>query len=107
MLGQKPAWHLGFSIDSVSRFVVGGNPPFWRDQRLRAEMVHAAVRGEDGTCFVPRHARLPFMTMPEAAEATLALASAPRSCLKQNVYAVGGFAPTAAEPRRSSPRAVP
>ena len=37
------------------------------------------------------------MTMPEAAEATLALASAPRSCLKQNVYAVGGFAPTAAE----------
>ena len=61
------------------------------------EMVHAAVRGEKGTCFVPRHARLPFMTMPEAAEATLALASAPRSCLKQNVYAVGGFAPTAAE----------
>ena len=37
------------------------------------------------------------MTMPEAAEATLALASAPRSCLQQNVYAVGGFAPTVAE----------
>ena len=27
----------------------------------------------------------------------MALASAPRSCLRQNVYAVGGFAPSASE----------
>ena len=35
------------------------------------EMVHAAVRGEKASCFVPPHAQL-LMTMPEAAEATLA-----------------------------------
>ena len=97
MLGQKPGGTLDFRSIRYPGLLSAETLPSGGTSDYAPEMVHAAVRGEDGTCFVPRHARLPFMIMPEAAEATLALASAPRSCLKQNVYAVGGFAPTAAE----------
>ena len=82
MLGQEHGG-AGFSIDSVSRFVVGRGPPSGgtSDYAPRWCMPQSEVRTEPA---VPRHARLPFVTMPEAAEATLAFVC-PKVLLKANV----------------------
>jgi threonine 3-dehydrogenase len=97
MLGQETGATFDFRTIRYPGLLSAETLPTGGTSDYAPEMVHAAVRGEKASCFVPPHAQLPFMTMPEAAEATLALASAPRSCLQQNVYAVGGFAPTVAE----------
>ncbi len=59
------------------------------------EMLHAAAQGEPYACFVREDARIPFMTMPDAIEATLTLAHAPRESLRHCVYNLGAFAPRA------------
>ena len=61
------------------------------------EMLHAAAQGKPYACFVREDARIPFMTMPDAIAATLALANAPREQLRQCIYNLGAFAPTAGE----------
>jgi len=61
------------------------------------EMIHAAAQGEAYACFVRADARLPFMTMSEAVEATLALARADRHALSQCVYNIGAFSATAGQ----------
>jgi threonine 3-dehydrogenase len=61
------------------------------------EMLHAAARGELYTCFVREDTRIPFMTMPEAIDATLQLAAASRSELTQIVYNIASFSPSAGE----------
>ena len=58
-------------------------------------MLHAAAKGEEAVCFVPEEARLPFMLMADAIDATLALARAER--VGQRVYNVASFAPSAGE----------
>ena len=61
------------------------------------EMIHAAARGEPYSCFVAEETRLPFMTMPDAIEALLLLAEAPRGRLGRSVYNIKGFSCTAGE----------
>jgi threonine 3-dehydrogenase len=61
------------------------------------EMIHAAAKGEPYACFVRADAQIPFMTMPDAIEALLALAAADRTSLTRHVYNLGAFAPTAGE----------
>jgi len=61
------------------------------------EMIHAAARGEAYSCFVREDTRIPFMTMPEAINATLQLASVPRKELTQIVYNIASFSPSAGE----------
>ena len=61
------------------------------------EMLHAAARGEAYKCFVREDSRIPFMTMPEAINATLQLAAAPRKSLTQIVYNIASFSPSAGE----------
>ena len=61
------------------------------------EMLHAAARGEAYTCFVRADSRIPFMTMPEAINATLKLAASPRNELTQIVYNIASFSPSAGE----------
>lgn len=58
-------------------------------------MLHAAAKGEQAVCFVEEDARLPFMLMADAIEATLALARA--QALTRRVYNVASFAPTAGQ----------
>lgn len=58
-------------------------------------MLHAAAKGDEAVCFVPEHARLPFMLMADAIDATLALARA--DGLSRRIYNVASFAPTAGE----------
>lgn len=61
------------------------------------EMIHAAARGEGYSCFVRSDARIPFMTMPEAIDATRQLMAAAKDSLTRTVYNVQSFAPSAEE----------
>lgn len=61
------------------------------------EMIHSAARGEPYTCFVRRDTRIPFMTMPDAIDALLQLASVPRDQLTKTAYNVAAFSHTAGE----------
>ena len=61
------------------------------------EMIHAAARGSEYACFVRPDTRIPFMAMPDAIEALLRLAGAPRARLTRTAYNVSAFSPTARE----------
>ncbi len=62
-----------------------------------AEMIHAAAEGRPYTCFVRPETRIPFMTMPDAIDALLKLASADKASLSRTVYNVRAFSPSAQE----------
>ena len=61
------------------------------------EMVHAAARGDAYACFVRPDTRIPFMVMPDAVEALVQLAKADNSNLRQSVYNITAFNPSAEE----------
>jgi nucleoside-diphosphate-sugar epimerase len=63
------------------------------------EMIHAAARGEPYACFVRPDTRIPFMAMPDAVDALMTLASAPRGRLTRTAYNVAAFNPSAGEVR--------
>lgn len=64
------------------------------------EMLHAAAQGEPYDCFVRPDTRIPFMAMPDAVEALLQLAAAPRERLTRTTYNIGAFNPSADEVRQ-------
>jgi nucleoside-diphosphate-sugar epimerase len=59
------------------------------------EMIHHAARGEPYACFVRPDTRIPFMAMPDAVEAMLQLAAAPRGRLTRTAYNLSAFSPSA------------
>jgi nucleoside-diphosphate-sugar epimerase len=59
------------------------------------EMIHAAAQGRPYACFVRPDTQIPFMAMPDAIEALLALRRAPASSVTRTVYNVTGFSATA------------
>lgn len=61
------------------------------------EMLHAAARDEPYACFVREDTVLPFMAMPDAVNALLALAGASRERLRRSVYNVTSFSLSAAQ----------
>src|SRR5688500_6585162 len=61
------------------------------------EMIHAAAKGERYDCFVRPDTRIPFMAMPDAIDALLRLAVAPRDALTRTAYNLSAFSPTAQE----------
>ncbi len=63
------------------------------------EMIHAAARGESYACFVEPETVIPFMAMPDASKALMALAAAPRDRLSQTTYNVRAFSESAARIR--------
>ena len=71
------------------------------------EMIHAAAQGEPYACFVRPDTRIPFMAMPDAIEALLSLAAAPRERLTRTSYNIGAFNPSAAEIQQVVERAFP
>lgn len=64
------------------------------------EMLHAAAQGKPYACFVPERARIPFMAMPDGIKALIQLAAAKPEALKQRVYNIGAFSPSAGEIRQ-------
>jgi threonine 3-dehydrogenase len=71
------------------------------------QMIHAAVQGEPYACFVREDTRIPFMVMPDAIAALLALTEAPAERLTSSVYNVRAFNPSAGELASLVRRAVP
>lgn len=71
------------------------------------EMVHAAAAGAPYRCFVRPDTRIPFMAMPDAVTALVALAAAGRPALTRIAYNVRAFAATADEMRAEVLRAFP
>jgi nucleoside-diphosphate-sugar epimerase len=63
------------------------------------EMIHAAARGEPYACFVRPDTTIPFMAMPDAADALRALALTPRARLSRTTYNLTAFSRSAAEIR--------
>lgn len=61
------------------------------------EMVHSAARRKPYACFVRPDTRIPFMTMPDAVDALLALGAAERGRLTRTAYNLRAFSPTAAD----------
>ncbi len=55
------------------------------------EMIHHAAQGLPYRCFVRPDTRIPFMVMPDAIKALVALAATPREQLSTNVYNVSSF----------------
>jgi nucleoside-diphosphate-sugar epimerase len=71
------------------------------------EMIHAASEGRAYACFVREDTRIPFMAMPDAIDALLALMDAPAEALSTLVYNVSAFSPAAAELAALVRRAFP
>jgi threonine 3-dehydrogenase len=71
------------------------------------EMIHAAAQGQPYACFVRPDARIPFMAMPDAIDAMLKLAEAPKAQLTRTVYNIGAFSPSAEEIRSEVLAAFP
>lgn len=63
------------------------------------EMLHAAAQGQSYSCFVREDVRIPFMAMPDAIHALLKLENAPKQNLKNTVYNITSFSPSAGEIR--------
>src|SRR4029078_11018894 len=61
------------------------------------EVMHAAGQGRPYACFVREDTRIPFMAMPDAISALLALLEAPAATLTRSVYNVTAFKPSAGE----------
>lgn len=62
-----------------------------------SEMLHASARGEPYACFVRPDTRMPFMVMPDAIDALLRVAAAPRDRLTRPVYNIAAFSPDAGQ----------
>ena len=71
------------------------------------DMIHAAARGEPYECFVRADTTIPFMTMPDAVDALLALAAAPQERLTKTAYNVAAFSQPASAIREVVLRAFP
>jgi nucleoside-diphosphate-sugar epimerase len=71
------------------------------------EMIHAAAQGEPYVCFVRPDSRIPFMAMPDAVAALLALAAVERHRLTRTAYNVRAFNPSAEEIRALVVRGFP
>lgn len=71
------------------------------------EMIHAAAQGKPYACFVRPDTQIPFMAMPDAVDAILQLADAPRENLNHAIYNVTGFSLTAQEIRERVIQAFP
>jgi nucleoside-diphosphate-sugar epimerase len=71
------------------------------------EMLHAAAAGKPYACFVREDTRIPFLAMPDAVRALLALEAAPGGGLSRKVYNVGSFNPSAREVYERVRRAFP
>ena len=71
------------------------------------EMIHAAAQARAYACFLREETRIPFMAMPDAIRALLALMDAPAESLTSLVYNVTSFNPSAGELAELVRRAFP
>jgi nucleoside-diphosphate-sugar epimerase len=91
--------HVDFRAVRFPGLISAATEPSGGTSDYASEMIHAAARGEAYSCFVRPDTRIPFMAMPDASEALLKLAAAPRDRLRRTAYNVGAFSVSAADIR--------
>jgi nucleoside-diphosphate-sugar epimerase len=71
------------------------------------EMIHAAAKGKNYSCFVRKDTTIPFMAMADAAEVLLEIYKVKGSMLKRRVYNVSGFSASAKDIENKVKEAFP
>ena len=99
--------HVDFRAVRFPGLISATTQPSGGTSDYAPEMIHAAAKGEPYECFVRPDTRIPFMAMPDASEALIALSAAPRERLRRTAYNVGAFSVTAAEIREVAAAAFP
>jgi threonine 3-dehydrogenase len=104
---QPPSGRLDFRCLRFPGLISAQTVPSGGTSDFAPEMLHAAAAGKPYSCFVRPDTRIPFMAMPDAVQALLALEAAPRAALSRKVYNVGSFNPSAQEVSERIGRAFP
>jgi threonine 3-dehydrogenase len=99
--------HVDFRGVRFPGLMSGSTVPSGGTSDYGSEMLHAAATGEPYACFVRPDTTIPFMAMPDAVEALLALGHAARQPLTRTAYNVTAFNPSAAEIREVVLKAFP
>jgi threonine 3-dehydrogenase len=96
-LGAQPSDCVDFRCVRFPGLISAMTVPSGGTSDYAPEMIHAAARGDRYECFVRPDTRIPFMAMPDAVDALLTLARAPRPALTRTAYNLTAFNPTAQE----------
>jgi nucleoside-diphosphate-sugar epimerase len=96
-LAAQPAGCVDFRCVRFPGLISAVTVPSGGTSDYAPEMIHAAAKGEPYDCFVRPDTRIPFMAMPDAIDALLRLADAPRAALTRTAYNLSAFSPTAQE----------
>jgi nucleoside-diphosphate-sugar epimerase len=104
---DRPRGRVDFRAIRFPGLISAATVPSGGTSDYAPEMIHAAAHGRPYRCFVRPDTRIPFLAMPDAVDALLALAVAPRDALTLTAYNVRAFAPTADEFRDAVTRAAP
>jgi nucleoside-diphosphate-sugar epimerase len=94
-LAAEPLGHVDFRCVRFPGLISAVTTPSGGTSDFAPEMIHAAAKGEPYSCFVRKDTRIPFMVMPDAIDALLQLAAAPRERLTRTAYNLAAFSPTA------------
>ncbi|HUF39681.1 MAG TPA: NAD-dependent epimerase/dehydratase family protein [Anaerolineales bacterium] len=106
-LSAEPPVKIDFRCVRYPGLISAFTVPSGGTSDYASEMIHAAAQGQDYACFVREGLTIPFMAMPDAVDAVLDLADAPRENLSQTVYNIAGFSISAGEIRDLVRRAFP
>jgi nucleoside-diphosphate-sugar epimerase len=104
---RRPGARVDFRAVRFPGLISAATVPSGGTSDYAAEMIHAAAREQAYACFVRPETRLPFMAMPDAVDALVALSRAPADRLTRTAYNVGSFAVTAEEVRAALLEAFP
>jgi threonine 3-dehydrogenase len=89
--------HVDFRAVRFPGLISATTMPSGGTSDFASEMIHAAARGEPYECFVRPDTTIPFMAMPDASSALIALSEVPRQRLTRTTYNVGAFSRSAAD----------
>jgi nucleoside-diphosphate-sugar epimerase len=89
--------HVDFRAVRFPGLISATTLPSGGTSDFASEMMHAAARGAAYECFVRADTTIPFMAMPDASRALVALAAAPRARLSRTAYNVASFSCSAAQ----------
>lgn len=90
-LSEAPQRNIDFRCVRFPGIISAFTIPSGGTSDYAPEMIHAAVQGQDYDCFVRADTTIPFMMMPDAIQALIQLAEAPRTRLTRRTYNVTSF----------------
>ncbi len=106
-LAGSPASRVDFRAIRFPGLISADTMPTGGTSDYGPEMLHAAAQGKPYACFVGPEARIPFMAMPDAIAALLALLEADPAKLRATVYNIAAFSISAEEIAERARRAFP